>query len=108
MGSLNKDKLLNCPYCNEEISDDSYDRRIVLRCKKCDWTKSYPGLLQPTPSKVPIPYSDGKGGILDPSLVKYQEYYHYQANENAINEFNNWVKNIILQEERGQKINQIL
>ena len=107
MSALNPDKLLNCPYCNEPVKDSSYDRRFVLSCRKCNWEKGYPGLLQPVPNNAPIPYSDGNGGIIDPSKVKYQEYYHYNAIENTINQFNNWVNNTILQQKRDKKLNEI-
>lgn len=107
MSALNPDKLLNCPYCNNPPKDSSYDRRFVLSCPKCDWEKGYPGLLQPIPNNVPIQYSDGNGNTIDPSEVIYQEYYHYDAVQNTINEFNNWVNSIILQQKRDKKLNEI-
>ena len=79
MGSYNEQYLKPCPKCGGKIKDDSYDRRIRFICKPCGYTKHYPGLIQDKVSPVPIPYSDGKGGVLEPHLVKHQEYYHQHA-----------------------------
>lgn len=96
-----------CPYCDGEIIDKSYDRGIVFVCSDCGNTKNYPGLLQMVKNGYPIPYSDGNGGTLDPSKVKYQEYYHQDAPENAVKEFNKWAQNTKLQRQREKKLKEI-
>jgi len=108
MGSFYEKLLKPCPYCGGKVVDDSYDRRIRFICKPCGYTKPYPGLIQDKVSPVPIPYSDGKGGTLDPSLVKHQEYYHQYAPEKAIEDFNKWVDSENIQEVRNKKIEEIL
>ena len=100
--------LKSCPYCGEKVTDNSYDRKIVFRCKICDWYKDYPGIIQTEINSIPIPYSDGKGGILDPSLVKNQEYYHQYASDYAVEKFNEWVDAEKLIKLREEKINNIL
>ena len=108
MGSYSEEHLKPCPHCDGKVTDDSYDRRIRFQCKPCGWINHYPGLIQNKVSPVTIPYSDGKGGTLDPKDVKNQEYYHQFANEEAIEEFNKWVDKENLQKSREGKINQIL
>ena len=108
MGSYSEQYLKPCPKCGGKIKDDSYDRRIRFICKPCGYTKPYPGLIQDKVSPVPIPYSDGKGGVLEPHLVKHQEYYHQYAPEKAIEHFNKWVDSENIQEVRNKKIEEIL
>ncbi len=108
MGSYYESFLKPCPKCGGKIKDDSYDRRIRFICKPCDYIKHYPGLIQSKVSPVPIPYSDGKGGTLDPSLVKNQEYYHQHAPEDAIKEFNMWVDKENLQVSRNEKLKELI
>jgi hypothetical protein len=108
MSSYYESFLKPCPYCGGKIEDGSYDRRIRFICKSCDYIKHYPGLIQSNVSPVPIPYSDGKGGTLDPSLVKNQEYYHRDAPEDAIEDFNMWVDKENLQVSRNEKLNQLI
>jgi len=108
MGSYSEQYLKPCPKCGGKIKDDSYDRRIRFLCKPCDYTKWYPGLIQDKVSPVPIPYSDGNGGVLEPHLVKHQEYYHYNASEIAIEEFNMWVDKENLQVSRNEKLEDLL
>ena len=108
MGSYSEQYLKPCPKCGGKIKDDSYDRQIRFLCKPCDYIKWYPGLIQDKVSPVPIPYSDGKGGVLEPHLVKHQEYYHYNASEIAIEEFNIWVDKENLQVSRNEKLEDLL
>lgn len=108
MGAFNEQYLKKCPFCNGDIKDDSYDRRIVFRCVNCNIVKSYPGLLQTEVSSVPIPYSDGNGGYINPEDIKVQEYYHQFANEIAVEEFNKWVDTENIKIVRDYKISDVL
>lgn len=99
--------LKKCPHCDGIITDHSYDRRIVFRCTTCDYDKTYPGIIQINKSQVPIPYSDNDGNIIDPKNIKNQEYYHVNAGEYAISEFNKWVDATSIEKQREIKINEI-
>ena len=99
--------LKPCPYCNGKITDHSYDRRTVFKCKPCDLYKDYPGLLQTKVSPVLVPYIDNYGNPVDAKDVKNQEYYHQHASEEAIEEFNKWVDKENLQKIREEKLTKI-
>lgn len=108
MISYTEKQLKPCPVCDVLVTDDSFDRGIRFTCKPCGYVKSYPGLLQTKVSSVPIPYVDKDGVAIDPKDVKYQEYYHSNATEEAIESFNNWVDERTLSKTRNNKLEQLL
>ncbi len=59
-------------------------------------------------NSVPVPYKDASGNPIDPKDVIYQEYYHHNANEKAIEEFNNWVDSQHIEILRNEKLKTIL
>ncbi len=108
MSSYYEKFLKPCPVCDGSITDDSYDRGIRFGCKSCGYTKSYPGLIQSKVSSVPMPMVDGDGMPIDPKDVKHQEYYHQNANDFAVAEFNKWVDDRNSCIARNSKIEDVL
>lgn len=66
---------------------EAYNIMLNFICLSCNNKKTYPGLIQKKVSDTPI---------ARPGNRKYskkdQEYYHTHAIDDAVNEFNNWVK----------------
>jgi len=93
-------KLSRCPYCNGEVVSEAYNRMLDFICLSCNNKKTYPGLIQKKVSDTPI----ASPGNRMPSDIKKQEYYHTNAIDDAVNEFNNWVKGCL----REKKIDNII
>ncbi len=81
-------QLIPCPFCGGQITDDSYDRREVFKCIPCGWQRTFDGLLTKVKNDKPIPYVDKEGKDIKPKDVKYQEYYHHENIQKAINKMN--------------------
>ena len=83
-----EDKLLPCPFCGGKFTDETCDRIIIYRCKSCNYSRHFEGILQMIKNDCPVMYKkkDGKSGYADDP--KYQEYYHHDAHEKAIEKMN--------------------
>lgn len=78
-----------CPFCGGIPIFDPCDRLITIKCDPCGYRRSFPGLLQRTPSNVPIlTYRGADGQPYDIPLEECTEWYHADAHEKAIAAWN--------------------
>lgn len=73
--------LKSCPFCGGKPYYEACDVLITIGCKKCNYNRSFSGLLssKKTPVEVPVKLIDG--------TVKYHDtklYYHRNAHELAV------------------------
>ena len=74
-------ELKKCPFCGGEAEKWSCDRLITISCKKCNYTRSFNGLVSNKKTDVPVVYEGG--------IVSDTEFYNRYAHEEAIEAWNN-------------------
>lgn len=113
-----ENQLLPCHFCGGKISDYSYDRRYVFKCEPCGIQWCFDGLITTVKNDRPIPYKRTvpnsirqelkekyfpkwfknifpvhyKDEPVPPEEVKYQEYYHHENTQKAIDGMNKIIK----------------
>ncbi len=87
-------EVKGCPFCGSKATIKSYDRLVTIGCDSCHYSIGYGGLLQTEPDLSnkeggikPVPKKNSDGTI-DYEGGKVKEYYHYKANDNAIEKWN--------------------
>lgn len=70
---MNEEQLNVCPFCGDKPFVNTYDRLIIIGCKKCDYERAFKGILTTVPHKV---------------KVNDREYYNPKAYEESIDEWN--------------------
>ena len=99
-----EDNLKPCPFCGDRFKYDACDRLISIKCETCNYSRGFKGILQvnprqdndnPIPKRKTIQYGvwpfKGSREIVVEGKDQtdgHKEYYHYDANDMAINEMN--------------------
>jgi len=74
-------KPLHCPFCGGEPYEESYDRLIIIGCKKCNYHMSFHGYVQSEINTgVPVIYIGGK--------VSDHEWHDKDAHKKAVEAWN--------------------
>lgn len=92
--------LKPCPFCGNEVTENSVDRIITIKCPKCNFERSFPGLISNKKTDVPVKYSDG--------TVSDYEFYNknaYKEAEEAWNLRNNVTSTEITSDDAARYLN---